>query len=62
MLKKLLTVIYPELLVSKGKTDQDQEDIEKALKVYYATIPKACFDIIYLSYYYRIKAVIAVDR
>jgi hypothetical protein len=32
VLKKLLTEIYPELSVSKGKTKQDQEDIKEVLK------------------------------
>jgi hypothetical protein len=62
MPKKLFTKIYPELSASKGKTDQDQEDMEEALKVCWAAIRKARFDVLYLSYYYRIKTVIAADR
>jgi hypothetical protein len=53
--------MYPKLLVSKGKTEQDWEDIEEALKVYWAAIPKARFDALYQSYYHRIEAVIAAD-
>jgi hypothetical protein len=61
VLKKLLMEMYPELSARTGKTDQDREDMEEALKVYWAAIPKDTFNSLYKSYSNRIEACIAAD-
>jgi transposase len=61
VLKKLLIEMYPELSASFGKSDQDREDMEEALKECWAAIPKETFDKLYISMGHRIEACIAAD-
>jgi ribosomal protein L20A (L18A) len=53
--------IYPELSAGFGKSEQDREDMEEALKVCWAAIPKETFDKLYQSMGNRIEACIAVN-
>jgi hypothetical protein len=61
VLKKLLIEMYPELSASYGKSEQDREDMEEALKVYWATIPKETFNKLYTSIGRRIEACIVAS-
>jgi hypothetical protein len=53
--------MYLELSVSYRKSEQDREDMEEALKVYWAAILKETFNKLYISMGRRIEACIAAS-